>query len=80
MVKVSKIGSAPAGGFSRSYLFRYTDDISVVLTVNTGSLADPAELDAESFASSRAATWAAGSGCCSNNRRSDRLRHATARS
>jgi len=45
-IEVSKIGRTPAGPFSRSFLLRYDDGISVVLTVNTGSVTDPEQLGA----------------------------------
>ena len=45
-LEVSKIGRTPFGDFSESFLLRYADGISVVLTVNTGAVTDPAQLGA----------------------------------
>jgi CubicO group peptidase (beta-lactamase class C family) len=44
--EIAKIGRTPFGPFSKTFLLRYADGISVVMTVNTGAVSDPAQLGA----------------------------------
>jgi D-alanyl-D-alanine carboxypeptidase len=45
-IEPAAIGRAPASFGSKSYLWRYSDGISVVLNVNSNEIADPFQLDA----------------------------------
>jgi hypothetical protein len=45
-VEPSSIGRKPSGLWSRTFIVRYADGISLVLNVNTGASSPTAELDA----------------------------------
>ena len=45
-IEVSSIGRKPTNPFSRNFIVRYSDGISVVINLNTGAVTDPADLDA----------------------------------